>query len=105
MHFRAGEPSSLSVDELANWLAGPSNKSANPRNQTPQTDSEWYDSMLGAPIPLNEIQEEEEDIHFAECPVGRDLERSYKNHSLMSKWVGKVPHPADNPAYAFIKPV
>ena len=54
--------------------------------------------MIGALIPLNEIQEEEEDIHFEECPVGRDLERSHKNHSLMSKWVGKVPHPADNPA-------
>ena len=45
-HFRAGEPSSLSVDELANWLAGPSTKSAIPQKQVPQTDSEWYDSII-----------------------------------------------------------
>jgi hypothetical protein len=45
------KPSSLSVDELANWLAGPSNKSAIPQKQVPKTNLEWYDSMLGAPIP------------------------------------------------------
>ena len=104
-HFRAGEPSSLSVDELANWLAGPSTKTAIPQKQVPQTDLEWYDSIMGAYIPLNEIQEKEEDIHFEECHVGRDPKRPHKNHSLMSKWVGKVPHPEDNQAYAFIKPV
>ena len=84
MHFRAGEPSSLSIDELANWLFGPSNKSAIPQKQVPQTDSEWYDSMIGAPIPLNEIQEEE-DIHFEECLVERDPKRSHRNQSLLSK--------------------
>ena len=41
------------------------------------------------------------DIHFEECPVGRDLERPHQNRSLMSKWVGIVPHPEENPAYAF----
>ncbi|GBB85350.1 hypothetical protein RclHR1_01190026 [Rhizophagus clarus] len=32
----------------------------------------------------------QEDIIFKECPVGRDLERPHRNHSLMSKWVGKI---------------
>ena len=32
-HFRAGEPSSLSIDELANWLARSSNKLANSQNK------------------------------------------------------------------------
>ena len=32
-----------------------------------------------------EFQEVIEYIHFEECPVGRDLERSHRNHSLMSK--------------------
>ena len=45
------------------------------------------------------------DIHFEECPVGRDLERPHQNRSLMSKWVGIVPHPEENPAYAFNVPV
>src|SRR5437762_2288672 len=36
--------SSLSVDELANWLASPSNKLVNSQKQASQTDSEWYDS-------------------------------------------------------------
>ncbi|GBC04858.1 hypothetical protein RclHR1_05900005 [Rhizophagus clarus] len=46
-----------------------------------------------------------EDIHFEECSVGRDPERPYRNRSLMSKWVGEVLHPKDNPAYAFNKPI
>ncbi|PKK57805.1 hypothetical protein RhiirC2_720983 [Rhizophagus irregularis] len=46
-----------------------------------------------------------QDIIFKECPVGRDLERPHKNRSLMSKWVGEVPYPEDNPAYAFNKPI
>ncbi|CAB5387422.1 unnamed protein product [Rhizophagus irregularis] len=45
------------------------------------------------------------DIHFEESPVGRDLERPHQNRSLMSKWVGIVPHPEENPAYAFNVPV
>ena len=54
------------------------------KEQVPQTDSEWYDSMIGAPIPLNEIQEEE-NIHFEECLVERDSKRPHKNQSLLSK--------------------
>ncbi|GES95656.1 hypothetical protein GLOIN_2v1480811 [Rhizophagus clarus] len=54
-----------------------------------------------APIPQDEVQ----DIHFEECPVGRDLERPHQNRSLMSKWVGKVPQPEGNPAYAFNQPI
>ncbi|CAI2195718.1 5111_t:CDS:1, partial [Funneliformis geosporum] len=27
----------------------------------------------------------QDDVHFEECLVGRDLERSHKNRSLMSK--------------------
>ncbi|GES95460.1 hypothetical protein GLOIN_2v1480811 [Rhizophagus clarus] len=45
------------------------------------------------------------DIHFEECPVGRDLERPHQNRSLMTKWVGEVPSPEDNPAYAFIQSI
>ncbi|PKY27782.1 hypothetical protein RhiirB3_390547, partial [Rhizophagus irregularis] len=51
-------------------------------------------------IPITAV-----DIHFEECPVGRDLERPHQNQSLMSKWVGIVPHPEENPAYAFNVPV
>jgi len=46
-----------------------------------------------------------EDLIFEECPVGRDLERPHENRSLMSKWVGKVPQPKDNRAYAFNQPI
>src|SRR3989337_4508297 len=46
-----------------------------------------------------------EDLIFEECPVGRDLERPHENQSLMSKWVGKVPQPKDNRAYAFNQPI
>ncbi|GBB99069.1 hypothetical protein RclHR1_03400021 [Rhizophagus clarus] len=42
----------------------------------------------------------EGDIHFKEGPVGRDLERSHQNWSLMRKWEAKVPR-RSNPAYAF----
>ena len=45
------------------------------------------------------------DIHFEECPVGRDLERPHQNRSLMNKWVGDVPRPEENPAYAFNIPI
>ncbi|GES93794.1 hypothetical protein GLOIN_2v1480811 [Rhizophagus clarus] len=54
-----------------------------------------------APIPQDKVQ----DIHFEECSVGRDLERPHQNRSLMSKWVGDVPHPEENPAYAFNIPI
>ncbi|CAI2190996.1 10368_t:CDS:1, partial [Funneliformis geosporum] len=47
------------------------------------------------PDPITQTYEEEtptleafnrvEDIYFKECSVGRDLERSHKNRSLMSK--------------------
>ncbi|GBB98167.1 hypothetical protein RclHR1_31510001 [Rhizophagus clarus] len=47
----------------------------------------------------------QKDIIFKECPVGRDPERPHRNHSLMSKWVGKISHPDDNPTYAFIQPI
>ncbi|GBB95563.1 hypothetical protein RclHR1_25650002 [Rhizophagus clarus] len=53
-------------------------------------------------IPKEPTQEE---IIFKECPVGRDLERQHRNRSLMSKWVGKIPHPDDNPTYTFIQPI
>ncbi|PKK56521.1 hypothetical protein RhiirC2_799831 [Rhizophagus irregularis] len=43
-----------------------------------------------------------EDIHFEECPVVKDLERPHRNHSSMTKWVGKVPS-SNNPKYAFNK--
>ncbi|RIA90973.1 hypothetical protein C1645_822640 [Glomus cerebriforme] len=46
-----------------------------------------------------------ENIHFEECPVRRDLERPYKNQSLMNKWIGEVSHPEDNPTYAFNIPI
>ncbi|CAB4400719.1 unnamed protein product [Rhizophagus irregularis] len=54
-----------------------------------------------APIPQGEV----EDIHFKECPVGRDLERPHENRSLMSKWVGDIPYgeSTNNPAYGFNK--
>ena len=45
------------------------------------------------------------DIHFEERSVGRDLERPHENQFLMSLWVGEVPHPEENPAYAFNVPV
>ncbi|GBB86911.1 hypothetical protein RclHR1_13360008 [Rhizophagus clarus] len=45
------------------------------------------------------------DIIFKECPVGRDPERPHRNRSLMSKWVGKIPHPDDNPTYTFIQQI
>ncbi|CAI2195306.1 17542_t:CDS:1, partial [Funneliformis geosporum] len=51
-----------------------------------------------------ERQDTQEDI-YEECSVRKDLERSHKNRSLMSKWVGKVPHPDNNPKYAFIQPI
>ena len=47
----------------------------------------------------------QEDLVFEECPVGRDLERPHMNRSSMSKWIGKVPHPDNNPKYAFIQPI
>ena len=39
-----------SVDDLADWLAGPSHQrenpsTNNPQRQTPQTESEWFESM------------------------------------------------------------
>ena len=46
-----------------------------------------------------EQQDAQKDTYFEECPVGRNLERPYKNWSLMSKWLGIVPS-TDNPAYA-----
>ncbi|GBC01597.1 hypothetical protein RclHR1_42530001, partial [Rhizophagus clarus] len=47
----------------------------------------------------------QKDIIFKECPVGRDSERPHRNRFLMSKWVGKIPHPDDKITYAFIQPI
>ena len=55
-------------------------------------------------VPTPEAFIQVEDIHFEECPVGRDLERPHKNRSLMSKWVGIVPS-TNNLAYAFNVPI
>jgi hypothetical protein len=52
-----------------------------------------------------EQQDAQEDLVFEECPVRRDLKRPHKNRSLMSKWLGKVPHPKNNPKYAFMQPI
>ncbi|GBC02108.1 hypothetical protein RclHR1_04450016 [Rhizophagus clarus] len=49
---------------------------------------EQQDAQEQDAIPKEPIQE---DIIFKECPVGRDPERPHRNHSLMSKWVGKIP--------------
>ncbi|CAI2185536.1 18212_t:CDS:2, partial [Funneliformis geosporum] len=35
------------------------------------------------------VIEQQEDLIFEECPVGRDLERPHMNRSSMSKWIGK----------------
>jgi hypothetical protein len=93
-HFRAGEPSSLSVDELANWLAGPDNRSANPapsllapmaehskgRRQAPQTDSEWYDLMEGEKI---------EGFHFVKKAY--DPARPHRSLKHKAVWKSDVP--------------
>ncbi|RGB22172.1 hypothetical protein C1646_776508 [Rhizophagus diaphanus] len=65
-------------------------------------DKESSDIEQQDTIPKEPAQE---DIIFKECPVGRDPERLLSNHSLLTKWVGKIPHPNDNPAYAFMQPV
>jgi hypothetical protein len=51
-------------------------------------------------IPITAV-----DIQFEERSVGIDLERPHQNRSIMTLWVGKIPHPEDNPAYAFNKPI
>ncbi|GBC00953.1 hypothetical protein RclHR1_40090001 [Rhizophagus clarus] len=63
---------------------------------------EQQDAQEQDTIPKEPIQE---DIIFKECSVGRDPERPHRNRSLMSKWVGKIPHPDDNPTYTFIQPI
>jgi hypothetical protein len=101
----------------------------------PKTDVEWFDLMgksiskkqKKTKVPENdpneverqdaqekpkvidpsmiEQQDAQEDLVFEEYPVGRDLERPHMNRSSMSKWIGKVPHPDNNPKYAFIQPI
>ena len=125
------ETTHLSIVDLANWLAKPEIKN-NPtitNKKLPKTDVEWFDLMEKSsskkqkkpkvPQPedrrkekpkvidpsMIEQQDAQEDLVFEECPVGRDLERPHKNRSLMSKWLGKVPHPENNPKYAFMQPI
>src|SRR5215216_2193668 len=122
------QTTNLSIDDLVNWLAKPEIKN-NPtitNKKIPKTNAEWFDLMEKASskkqkkpkVPQPEdrrkekpkvvdpsVIEQQEDLIFEECPVGRDLERPHMNRSSMSKWIGKVPHPDNNPKYAFIQPI
>ncbi|GBB89991.1 hypothetical protein RclHR1_16860003 [Rhizophagus clarus] len=127
------ETTQLSIEDLANWLANLEIKN-NPSiisKKIPKTNAEWF-NLIGrkaeisyqseedpeaGPGPATQVHRDveqqdtiskesaQEDIIFKECPVGRDPEKPHRNRSLMSKWVGKIPHPDDNPTYAFIQPI
>ncbi|GBC08877.1 hypothetical protein RclHR1_08450005 [Rhizophagus clarus] len=83
-----------------------------------QADDETFKENIPQEVGLSEVERQDaqeqdtipkkptqEDIIFKECPVGRDLERPHKNRSLINKWVGKIPHPDDNPTYTFIQQI
>ncbi|GBB86557.1 hypothetical protein RclHR1_12990006 [Rhizophagus clarus] len=83
-----------------------------------QVDDEAFEENIPQEVGPREVEQQDaqeqdaipkeptqKDIIFKECPVGRDPERPHRNHSLMSKWVGKIPHPNNNPTYAFIQPI